>query len=152
MQFIIVENGARVSKILQVFSRQASLMDTLISGFVLQMNNGKIVSNDDIVDRTFEPQQQPVQPQINQDNIGLFKFFCFKIQVECVLDYHTWNYDLIHMWFSFADSHAALTLNNLTQNSGSLPSLSNKLSRLTLATFDENGHCIGQMGSWSFSY
>ena len=29
--------------------------------------------------------------------------------------------------------------------------LSNKLSRLTLATFDDEGHCIGHMGSWSFS-
>ncbi|KAL1110415.1 hypothetical protein AAG570_007946 [Ranatra chinensis] len=34
-----------------------------------------------------------------------------------------------------------------------LPSfLGNKLSKLTLATFDEEGRCIGQMGSWSFSY
>jgi len=30
--------------------------------------------------------------------------------------------------------------------------LCNKLNKLTLATFDEDGHCIGQMGSWSFSY
>ncbi|KRT80885.1 FERM domain containing protein, partial [Oryctes borbonicus] len=37
LQFIVVENGARVSKILQIFSRQASLMDTLISGFVQQL-------------------------------------------------------------------------------------------------------------------
>ena len=29
--------------------------------------------------------------------------------------------------------------------------LSNKLNRLTLATFDDEGHCIGHMGSWSFS-
>ena len=29
--------------------------------------------------------------------------------------------------------------------------LSNKLTRLTLATFDDEGHCIGHMGSWSFS-
>lgn len=37
LQFMVVENGARVSKILQIFSRQASLMDTLISGFVHQL-------------------------------------------------------------------------------------------------------------------
>lgn len=30
--------------------------------------------------------------------------------------------------------------------------LSNKLSRLTLATYDDDGHCIGQMGSLSISY
>ena len=29
--------------------------------------------------------------------------------------------------------------------------LSNKLTRLTLATFYDEGHCIGHMGSWSFS-
>lgn len=44
LQFIVVENGARVSKILQVFSRQASLMDTLIAGFV---NYGKTKSGED---------------------------------------------------------------------------------------------------------
>ena len=36
LQFVVTENGTRVSKILQVFSRQASLMDTLISTFVRQ--------------------------------------------------------------------------------------------------------------------
>lgn len=44
LQFMVVENGARVSKILQVFSRQASLMDTLIAGFV---NYGKAKSGED---------------------------------------------------------------------------------------------------------
>ena len=29
--------------------------------------------------------------------------------------------------------------------------LSNKLHRLTLATFNEDGECIKKMGSWSFS-
>lgn len=52
LQFMIVENGARVSKILQIFSRQASLMDTLISDFVHQLK-GK--SNDE-GDRGFEHQ------------------------------------------------------------------------------------------------
>nr|XP_037876343.1 putative FERM domain-containing protein FRMD8P1 isoform X2 [Bombyx mori] len=33
LQFMVVENGLRVSKILQVFSRQASMMDTLIEHF-----------------------------------------------------------------------------------------------------------------------
>lgn len=49
---MVVENGARVSKILQVFSRQASLMDTLISGFVNQI---KAKSNDE-TDKTYEQQ------------------------------------------------------------------------------------------------
>lgn len=30
--------------------------------------------------------------------------------------------------------------------------LSNKFSRLTLATFDDEGRCIGQMGSLTISY
>lgn len=51
----------------------------------------------------------------------------------------------------FAETHSSLTVGT-THHSPSLPSLTNKLSKLTLATFDEEGHCIGQMGSWSFSY
>lgn len=44
LQFMVVENGARVSKILQVFSRQACLMDRLIAGFV---NYGKMKCGED---------------------------------------------------------------------------------------------------------
>lgn len=40
---------------------------------------------------------------------------------------------------------------NPIQNSGN-GVLSNKLSRLTLATFDDEGRCIGQMGSLSITY
>jgi hypothetical protein len=40
---------------------------------------------------------------------------------------------------------------NPIQNNGN-GVLSNKLSRLTLATFDDEGRCIGQMGSLSISY
>lgn len=40
---------------------------------------------------------------------------------------------------------------NPIQNNG-CGVLSNKLSKLTLATFDESGRCIGQMGSLSISY
>ena len=34
IQFCVIENGRRVSKILQIFSRQASQMDALINTFV----------------------------------------------------------------------------------------------------------------------
>lgn len=44
LQFMVVENGTRVSKILQVFSRQAHLMDGLISQFV---NKIKQKANDE---------------------------------------------------------------------------------------------------------
>lgn len=50
LQFMVVENGARVSKILQVFSRQAILMDTLIASFV---NYGKAKSGED-TSRSYE--------------------------------------------------------------------------------------------------
>nr|CAI5846960.1 unnamed protein product [Callosobruchus analis] len=105
VQFMVVENGARVSKILQVFSRQASLMDSLIVYFVNQL---KSKSNDET--------DKPLDNQVNNDN----------------------------------ETHSSLIMT--TVHSTTLPSLSNKLSRLTLATFDEDGHCIGQMGSWSVSY
>lgn len=40
---------------------------------------------------------------------------------------------------------------NPIQNNG-MGVLSNKFSRLTLATFDDEGRCIGQMGSLTISY
>lgn len=40
---------------------------------------------------------------------------------------------------------------NPIQNNG-IGVLSNKLSRLTLATFDDEGRCIGQAGSLSISF
>ncbi|KAF5305045.1 hypothetical protein FQA39_LY09307 [Lamprigera yunnana] len=107
LQFPAVENGSRVSKILQVFSRQASLMDSLIKTFVQQL---KQKSFGDEPDRVFD--------QVTSEN----------------------------------ETHASLSSNYFPYNSSNLPSLSNKLNKLTLATFDEDGHIIGQMGSWSFSY
>lgn len=41
---------------------------------------------------------------------------------------------------------------NYPNSAQAISSLSNKLSRLTLATFDETGHCIGHMGSWTYNY
>ncbi|XP_076656639.1 FERM domain-containing protein 8 Bili [Halictus rubicundus] len=91
LQFPVRENGARVYKILQVFSRQAIMMDTLISGFAEEHRrhgaNGDVAN----VDR--------------------------------------------------------LTDHSIGSNTGSF---TNKLSKFTLATFDDEGRCIGQMGSWSF--
>ncbi|CAL7949594.1 unnamed protein product [Xylocopa violacea] len=91
LQFPVRENGARVYKILQVFSRQAIMMDTLISGFAEEHRrhgaNGDVANTDRLTD------------------------------------------------------HA------IGSNTGSF---TNKLSKFTLATFDDEGRCIGQMGSWSF--
>uniref|UniRef100_A0A1Y1L1R5 FERM domain-containing protein 8 n=1 Tax=Photinus pyralis TaxID=7054 RepID=A0A1Y1L1R5_PHOPY len=106
LQFLVVENGSRVSKILQVFSRQASLMDSLITTFVQQRKRKSVT---DETDRPFDQSSEN-------------------------------------------ETHASLTSNPFTYATTNLPSLSNKLSKLTLTTFDEDGHLIGQMGSWSFSY
>ncbi|XP_032674620.1 putative FERM domain-containing protein FRMD8P1 [Odontomachus brunneus] len=91
LQFPVRENGARVYKILQVFSKQAIMMDTLISGFAddhrLRQLAGSEGNNEQLLDHP------------------------------------------------------------LTMATGSF---TNKLSKFTLATFDDEGRCIGQMGSWSF--
>ncbi|XP_066590693.1 putative FERM domain-containing protein FRMD8P1 isoform X2 [Prorops nasuta] len=92
LQFPVRENGARVYKILQVFSRQAIMMDTLISAFVEKSRR------DELTDK---------------NTVG----------VQC---------------------------DAASMNCSSIGSFTNKLSKLTLATFDEQGQCIGQMGSWSF--
>ncbi|XP_057338773.1 FERM domain-containing protein 8 [Microplitis mediator] len=90
LQFPVRENGTRVYKILQVFSRQAIMMDTLISVFA---EDSRLT--DDSVDSA------------NQNR----------------------------------------TEGSVITNTGSF---TNKLSKFTLATFDDQGRCIGQMGSWSF--
>ncbi|XP_066157639.1 putative FERM domain-containing protein FRMD8P1 isoform X1 [Euwallacea fornicatus] len=106
VQFGVVENGARVSKMLQVFSKQATLMDTLINSYVSQLT---LKSSDEVDNKAYDSQN-------NSDN----------------------------------DNHnSSVPNNNFSSNYGAL---ANKLNRLTLATFDDEGHCIGQMGSWSFSY
>ncbi|XP_068152917.1 LOW QUALITY PROTEIN: uncharacterized protein Bili [Drosophila tropicalis] len=95
LQFDAVENGIQVSKLVQVFSKQAAMIDALISHFTDQMKNRKQEGN---TTETFHDEP------------------------------------------------------NLIQNNGN-GVLCNKLSRLTLATFDEEGgRCIGQMGSLSISY
>ncbi|XP_034941349.1 FERM domain-containing protein 8 [Chelonus insularis] len=90
LQFPVRENGARVYKILQVFSRQAIMMDTLISVFAEESRH-----TEDNVDAT------------NQNR-----------------------------------TEGSVIMNTC--------SFTNKLSKFTLATFDDQGRCIGQMGSWSF--
>ncbi|XP_014610462.1 PREDICTED: FERM domain-containing protein 8 [Polistes canadensis] len=91
LQFPVRENGARVYKILQVFSRQAIMMDTLISGFAEENRNHSSHN-----DGTNNERQS---------------------------DHSTTTYT---------------------------GTFTNKLSKFTLATFDDEGRCIGQMGSWSF--
>ncbi|XP_054261320.1 FERM domain-containing protein 8 isoform X3 [Macrosteles quadrilineatus] len=116
IQFRVVENGMRVSKILQIFSKQAVMMDALISGFV-----------EDIKKKTSVTTKQPATDETDRPPV----------------------YD------TATDSDdTQMPLNNVAGAHRELPQscLGNKLSKLTLATFDDEGRCIGQMGSWSFSY
>uniref|UniRef100_A0A1B0BB54 FERM domain-containing protein 8 n=1 Tax=Glossina palpalis gambiensis TaxID=67801 RepID=A0A1B0BB54_9MUSC len=94
IQFDAVENGIQTSKLMQVFSRQAAMIDALISHFADQVRKRR---QDGSTTEQFHDEPNPIQ---NNGN-GV---------------------------------------------------LCNKLSRLTLATFDEEGRCIGQMGSLSISY
>ncbi|EDV93886.1 FERM domain-containing protein 8 [Drosophila grimshawi] len=94
LQFDAVENGIQISKLVQVFSKQAAMIDALISHFTEQMRKKRQEGNSA---EQFHDEPNPIQ---NNGN-GI---------------------------------------------------LCNKLSRLTLASFDEEGRCIGQMGSLSISY
>ncbi|ALC47930.1 Bili [Drosophila busckii] len=94
LQFDAVENGVQISKLVQVFSKQAAMIDALISHFTEQMRKRKQDANPS---EHLHDEPNPIQ---NNGN-GV---------------------------------------------------LCNKLYRLTLASFDEEGRCIGQMGSLSISY
>ncbi|KAG5671913.1 hypothetical protein PVAND_002082 [Polypedilum vanderplanki] len=96
IQFGAVENGITVTKLMQIFSRQAAMMDALISHFAEQMRRRKD-GTDAIENNVADDEPNPIQ----NNGLGV---------------------------------------------------LSNKFSRLTLATFDDEGRCIGQMGSLSISY
>merc|ERR1719266_459224 len=106
IQFCVIENGRRVSKILQIFSRQASQMDALINTFVDELKQRVAMYNEDheFGDSSLPDADDCLVPLTTVSRRG--------IPESC---------------------------------------LSNKLNRLTLATFDDEGHCIGHMGSWSFS-
>uniref|UniRef100_A0A1B6DRL1 FERM domain-containing protein 8 n=1 Tax=Clastoptera arizonana TaxID=38151 RepID=A0A1B6DRL1_9HEMI len=113
LQFRVLENGTRVSKVLQIFSKQAVMMDALIARFVEETKKKtSLAQRTDEVDK-------PLTYDTGTDSDG---------------------------------NGVQIPLATLTQRDMSQSCLGNKLSKLTLATFDEEGRCIGQMGSWSFSY
>uniref|UniRef100_A0A182VZX2 FERM domain-containing protein 8 n=1 Tax=Anopheles minimus TaxID=112268 RepID=A0A182VZX2_9DIPT len=102
LQFGAVENGIAATKLMQIFSRQAAMVDALITHFVEQDKRRKESGAEadqaagGLADNTY------VEPNpIKNNGIGV---------------------------------------------------LSNKFARLTLATFDDEGRCIGQTGSLSISY
>ncbi|PSN46115.1 hypothetical protein C0J52_17252 [Blattella germanica] len=100
LQFMVLENGTRVSKILQVFSKQAVMMDALISGFVEEMKQ-KTTAYTDETDR-------PVYDTSTDSD----------------------------------DTQVPLTMVNRREMPQSC--LSNKLSKLTLATFDEDDPLLAE--------
>ncbi|KAF4518167.1 hypothetical protein B566_EDAN007858 [Ephemera danica] len=95
IQFMVLENGARVSKVLQVFSKQAVMMDALISTFV-----------DRLKQKTADEVDRP-------------------------------------MCDAATDTEELQAPLRAPQRRDAAPQscLSNKLSRLTLATFDDEGKC-----------
>ncbi|XP_040153012.1 uncharacterized protein LOC120894479 [Anopheles arabiensis] len=102
LQFGAVENGIAATKLMQIFSRQAAMVDALITHFIEQDKRRKESGAD-----------------ADQAAGGL------------------------------ADNTYVET--NPIKNNG-IGVLSNKFARLTLATFDDEGRCIGQTGSLSISY
>merc|ERR1712029_217912 len=95
-----IENGRRVSKILQVFSRQAVQMDALISAFVDEIKQRAAMYAED------------GDGNIYNDNSSTEADDCL------------------------------VPLTTVSRRGIPESCLSNKLSRLTLATFDDEGHCI----------
>lgn len=107
LQFAVVENGRRYSKLLQIFSKQAIMMDALISTFVDELKRRAAQYPDDLEGH--------------------------------MLDHGTEVDDVL----------VPLSTVSRKEVPGSV--LSNKLHRLSLATFTEDGRCVGTMGSWQFS-
>ncbi|KAK7077981.1 FERM domain-containing protein 8 [Halocaridina rubra] len=107
LQFAVVENGRRFSKLLQIFSKQAIMMDALISTFVEELKRRAAQYPDDLEGH--------------------------------MLDQGTEIDDVL----------VPLSTVSRKEVPGSV--LCNKLHRLSLATFTEDGRCVGTMGSWQFS-
>ncbi|XP_048486281.1 FERM domain-containing protein 8 isoform X2 [Plutella xylostella] len=102
LQFMVVENGLRVSKILQVFSKQAIMIDTLIEYFAGEYRK-----------------------RLGQDTPSDHANY----------DYHS-------------DS-GSISLPPLSRPDSPQRRLSNKLSRLALATHDGRGNLLGGAGDWN---
>jgi len=126
IQFCVIENGRRVSKILQVFSRQAVQMDALISAFVDEIKQRAAMYAED------------GDGNIYNDNSSTEADGKTKDEKQ-------------ELPKNLSKSDCLVPLTTVSRRGIPESCLSNKLSRLTLATFDDEGHCIGHMGSWSFS-
>jgi len=108
LQFMEPDNS-RTSKMLQIFSKQAPMMDALITRFHLGRSRNGFVDTVDDVDNMVGVESSDIEG------------------------------DLMN------------TLRTVTQCGDETSCLSNKLRELSLATFDENGLCVAQSGSWAFA-
>ncbi|KAG8233786.1 hypothetical protein J437_LFUL003858, partial [Ladona fulva] len=163
LQFMVLENGTRVSKILQVFSKQAVMMDALISSFVQELKQ-KAVNFSDEVDRPhydtstdsdegfvgtiLEGAVEGGRPMLNYINQLLKELGCLSyLELSTVTDggpllqtnprVVTEEGTLVILPL-FEPNNTQVPLTMVTRRELPQSCLSNKLSKLTLATFDED--------------
>lgn len=129
-QFDAMENGVAITKLMQIFSRQAPMMDALLSYFTEQMRRRR--EGFDGQPPEYTGPEGTVLLHIMTKSIHAYTFkSIFKATIR-----------------EFSNHPAEP---NPIQNNG-VGVLSNKLSRLTLATFDDEARCINQSGSLSISF
>ncbi|KAL1373934.1 hypothetical protein pipiens_018360, partial [Culex pipiens pipiens] len=116
LQFGAVENGIAATKLMQIFTRQAAMVDALITHFIEQAKRRKESGGG------AGAGEVPDVPIVGVVGVG-----------------------------GGGGENPYEAEPNPIQNNG-VGVLSNKLSRLTLATFDDEGRCIGQTGSLAISY
>lgn len=127
-----MENGIAITKLMQIFSRQAPMMDAILSFFAEQMRRRRVGFDGQPPEYIGPDGSYLREPPLGSGG-----------QSKCVANTH-----VAFIFLPFINYNAEP---NPIQNNG-VGVLSNKLSRLTLATFDDEGRCIGQTGSLSISF
>ncbi|XP_037794110.1 FERM domain-containing protein 8-like [Penaeus monodon] len=119
LQFAVVENGRRFSKLLQIFSKQVGIYTFFFFFFF-----GK-----------------SLRQQIDATNIK---------PSRAIFKRHTAGYP--HPWIksTIYQMNVLVPLSTVSRKDVPDSILSNKLHRLSLSTFTEDGRCVGTMGSWQF--
>lgn len=122
LEFDAVENGINVTKLIQIFTKQADMIDALISHFTEQLRRRK-ENNEAEAASTHSTEEDGEGTVLFLDNLN-------HVRVQIVP-------------FSITEGNPI--------NSGGNGVLSNKLHRLITITF-EGGRCINQMGTLQISY
>jgi len=123
LQFQASKDETKLWKLLQIFSKQAAMMDALISTFVEELK----------LQKSWE-QAQPDGNNVRSNN---------SVDVDEV--------DVGSSSDLLSDALVPLNKTVLNRTNSTASCISNKLNRLSLATFNEEGDCIGQTGSLSFN-